>query len=578
MRNRSCFTFLIAFMVLGCFVTTAFGVSVDYQSGCGGSSVSVSETYHLDESSSLQEETALGSSGIRQARAISGSGDNTLRQQLAGNEYSVENTVGSSGMLSAYTSTAAYGDGASLDQKITGAGSVGTALQGTHGSEVSSQDANVFAGVMSASQHLEVGDGVSVGQDTVMAGASGMISSSALSEDNCMLVAGSFQGDGDLSADLRSTATGNAGTRGEVFIAGSKVLDDEYLQSVESKNLGMKLGGLYINEDGQGLGSFDLNAVNMDREVYDKKVSSGASGMMNAGDRSSPLVVSDSSAYSPGSYSLTGYRWNEEDPMIQLYLRADPNLAYEGLDTTETKNVISVAANTWDDVVEQDLFVNGETVIADPNRYADTFDGYNVHAWVDTDQTWLGLSRWWYVSEPDEEYDSIVESDVSYNSQYAWALDGSRGDNVQGVALHELGHSVGMGHADYQYVDEGMHPYYHGQITLGDGDTAGARVLYGAPVSGFNMIIAKHSGKYLDIYGALQDNGANVIQWPYNGGDNQKFKLVPVEGEDGYYHIIAKHSGKYLDLYGALQDNGVNVIQWPYNGGDNQKFKLELVD
>ena len=122
MRNHSCFTFLIAFMVLGCLVTTAFGVSVDYQSGCGGSSVSVSEIYHLDDSSSLQEEAALGSSGIRQARTISGSGDNTLKQQLAGNEYSVENIVGSSGMLSAYTSAAAYGDGVNLDQKIAGAG------------------------------------------------------------------------------------------------------------------------------------------------------------------------------------------------------------------------------------------------------------------------------------------------------------------------------------------------------------------------------------------------------------------------------------------------------------------------
>jgi len=91
----------------------------------------------------------------------------------------------------------------------------------------------------------------------------------------------------------------------------------------------------------------------------------------------------------------------------------------------------------------------------------------------------------------------------------------------------------------------------------------------------FYVIIAKHSGKCLDVRGISTDKGANIIQYDYWGGDNQKWKLEPVG--DGYYRIIAKHSGKCLDVRGISTDNGANIIQWDYWGGDNQKWKLEPV-
>ena len=90
----------------------------------------------------------------------------------------------------------------------------------------------------------------------------------------------------------------------------------------------------------------------------------------------------------------------------------------------------------------------------------------------------------------------------------------------------------------------------------------------------FYVIIAKHSGKCLDVRGINTDEGANIIQYDYWGGDNQKWKLEPVG--DGYYRIIAKHSGKCLDAGGISTDNGAKIIQWDYRGGDNQKWKLEL--
>jgi ribosomal silencing factor RsfS len=89
---------------------------------------------------------------------------------------------------------------------------------------------------------------------------------------------------------------------------------------------------------------------------------------------------------------------------------------------------------------------------------------------------------------------------------------------------------------------------------------------------GYYQIIARHSGKALDVSGASQQNGANVVQWDKTGGDNQKWQLVDAGG--GYYNLIVRHSGKALDVFGASQQNGANVGQWDKTGGDNQKWQL----
>lgn len=89
----------------------------------------------------------------------------------------------------------------------------------------------------------------------------------------------------------------------------------------------------------------------------------------------------------------------------------------------------------------------------------------------------------------------------------------------------------------------------------------------------YNRLVAKHSGRCMDVYGASRDNGAAIIQWDCHSGDNQAWSLVPA-GND-YYKLVAKHSGKCLDVYGASRDNGARLIQWNCHGGDNQLFKRE---
>ncbi|WP_435318027.1 RICIN domain-containing protein [Haloarchaeobius sp. TZWSO28] len=84
------------------------------------------------------------------------------------------------------------------------------------------------------------------------------------------------------------------------------------------------------------------------------------------------------------------------------------------------------------------------------------------------------------------------------------------------------------------------------------------------------------SGKALDVAGAADDNGANIHQWDYHGGANQKWK-VEHQG-DGKYNLIAQHSGKVADIANFSTDRGGTIHQWEWNDAKNQKWFIEPLD
>lgn len=88
-------------------------------------------------------------------------------------------------------------------------------------------------------------------------------------------------------------------------------------------------------------------------------------------------------------------------------------------------------------------------------------------------------------------------------------------------------------------------------------------------------LINRNSGKALDIAWGSQDNGANVLQYTYNGYSNQKWYLEST-GE-GYYYIKSVATGKVVDVSGKSTSNGGDVIQWQKNNGWNQQWKIESV-
>ena len=69
------------------------------------------------------------------------------------------------------------------------------------------------------------------------------------------------------------------------------------------------------------------------------------------------------------------------------------------------------------------------------------------------------------------------------------------------------------------------------------------------------------------------NNGANIQQWAYHGGDNQKWTLQMAG--DGYFYIRSKlDPNLVLDLLYGSTDNGTNLQLCNYYGSDNQQWYL----
>ena len=69
------------------------------------------------------------------------------------------------------------------------------------------------------------------------------------------------------------------------------------------------------------------------------------------------------------------------------------------------------------------------------------------------------------------------------------------------------------------------------------------------------------------------NNGANIQQWAYHGGDNQKWTLQMAG--DGYFYIRSKlDPNLVLDLLYGSTDNGTNLQLCNYHGGENQQWYL----
>jgi hypothetical protein len=79
-------------------------------------------------------------------------------------------------------------------------------------------------------------------------------------------------------------------------------------------------------------------------------------------------------------------------------------------------------------------------------------------------------------------------------------------------------------------------------------------------------VVNQQSGKCLDVSGVSAADGAAVQQWTcLNGGLNQQFTLrrVTYAGNDAHdYQLVARHSGKCVDVTGVSTASRAPVHQW----------------
>ncbi len=467
------------------------------------------QSYYLDKSTQLKHDIFLESGKISSNMQAAGGGKNRLTHSLSGSDYILTSDVSSQGMLSTSSSSVATGNVASISQDVAGEGCLSVNMHSNQGGTNSGQEASVANGALSSSQNLYANNrqGTFARQMTEMEGQGGKVISRAVGEENVLLAEGGYYGQGSMKAILASAASERAIASGFASIDDVLVLSSESVKAFSSmqENAMMGVSGLRMLGDASNIGSFDVSVLNF--KLDGEGETSKAAGVTN-----SEMTFSGGS-YS--SFSLTGYRWNTLDPQIQLFL--NPTGMPTDITTTSAADAISSAANTWDDAVAGNIFADTNTVIVDENKVVDdpfsstpAKDSYNVHGWKSFGNSFVALNRWWTDGTKKDGYYRITESDTWYNLDYDWTTSLTTAQttgkmDLQSVALHELGHCIGMGDiysttyggvlppsdertTDYEQV---MNLYNGPQRTLGNGDRTGAQILYGRAPS----IISVGSGK-----------------------------------------------------------------------------------
>nr|WP_246083710.1 pectate lyase [Nonomuraea diastatica] len=86
------------------------------------------------------------------------------------------------------------------------------------------------------------------------------------------------------------------------------------------------------------------------------------------------------------------------------------------------------------------------------------------------------------------------------------------------------------------------------------------------------VLVNRHSGKALDLYDFATSDGAPIVQWSRNDGNQQQWQFV--SSGDGYYRLKSRLSGKVLDVYEWSAEGGAEIVQWADLNAANQQFRL----
>lgn len=80
----------------------------------------------------------------------------------------------------------------------------------------------------------------------------------------------------------------------------------------------------------------------------------------------------------------------------------------------------------------------------------------------------------------------------------------------------------------------------------------------------------------MDVSGASTNDGASVIQYTSNNGNNQQWSMVSTG--DGYYKLINRASGKLLAVQNSSSEESAGLVQQTDSNAWNQMWSLEVVN
>ena len=176
------------------------------------------------------------------------------------------------------------------------------------------------------------------------------------------------------------------------------------------------------------------------------------------------------------SYNAGDYKWGENElgtPSGEIIWTSDlsSGLTFDDVDhdIEDFQAALQAAFDAWEDVSGVDF------------TYSSGSDGDVDVVMGALSGSTVGLASYSYY--PQDGIDTIFDSTITMDSLEGWAPYGEDDLSFYAVALHEIGHILGLGHVND--TSEIMNPYISTN-TLGDGDIFGVQYLYGsgdAPVA-----------------------------------------------------------------------------------------------
>jgi pectate lyase len=88
------------------------------------------------------------------------------------------------------------------------------------------------------------------------------------------------------------------------------------------------------------------------------------------------------------------------------------------------------------------------------------------------------------------------------------------------------------------------------------------------------VLTSRHSGKAIDVYNLATHDGAPIVQWDRNDGNQQQWRFVPAGS--GYYQIVSRLSGKALQV--ASAQDGAELTQQAPSTDTRQHFGVSDSD
>jgi Matrixin len=185
------------------------------------------------------------------------------------------------------------------------------------------------------------------------------------------------------------------------------------------------------------------------------------------------------------AYALEGPQWpNGANPVMQLELGPAGRTLIDG--NTSWNSAVSPALDMWNQVLGRMQFGR----VMDSTAPVASGDRVNSMAFSNTvfgqsfGSSTLAVTYYGYSGSTMLEADILFNTAQSFDS-YRGPLNFSSGYDIQRIALHELGHVLGLAHPDQvgQNVDAVMNSVISDRYQLSADDIAGGQSLYGAPSS-----------------------------------------------------------------------------------------------